>query len=93
MAKIQYAAGTRSQGIEHWKHVAASVEKTEKEGTHTYWFLTEPENENVLYSLERYKDAAYLWDVHVPSDAIQQNIQKQKDIRTSLDLRVFASIE
>lgn len=93
MAKIQYAPGMRSQGIEQWQKVAASVEEKEKEGTYSYWFLTDPDDADVLYSLERYKDAAYLWDVHVPSEAIQQNIQRQKDIRTGLLLRVFASVE
>lgn len=93
MAKIQYAAGKRAEGIEHWKRVAASVEETEKDGTYSYWFLADPEDENVLYSLERYKDEAYLWDVHVPSKAIQENIANQKHIRTGLLLRGFESVE
>ncbi|CAO2648205.1 Nn.00g074720.m01.CDS01 [Neocucurbitaria sp. VM-36] len=93
MAKIQYAPGKRPEGIEHWKAVAASVAETEKEGTYTYWFLADPEDENVLYSLERYKDEAYLWDVHVPSKAIQENIANQKHIRTGLLLRGFESVE
>ncbi|KAF2713318.1 hypothetical protein K504DRAFT_517307 [Pleomassaria siparia CBS 279.74] len=93
MAKIQYAPGTRSHGIEHWKSVAASVDETEKEGTYTYWFLTDPEDEDVLFSLERYKSEEYLWNVHVPSAAIQDNIAKQKGIRIGLVLRGFESVE
>ena len=93
VAKIDYAPGKRSEGIQHWKSVAASVEETEKEGTYTYWFLADPEDENVLYSLERYQDEAYLWDVHVPSRAIQENIANQKHIRMGLVLRGFDSVE
>ncbi|KAH7087225.1 hypothetical protein FB567DRAFT_62862 [Paraphoma chrysanthemicola] len=93
MARIQYAPGTRIEGIEHWKHVAASVAKEEEEGTYTYWFLADPEDEDVLYSLERYKDEKYLWDVHVPSKAIQENMKNQKHIRTGLLLRDFESSE
>ncbi|KAF2025804.1 hypothetical protein EK21DRAFT_92915 [Setomelanomma holmii] len=93
MAKINYAPGTRSQGIEQWQKVAASVEEYEKEGTHTYWFLADPKDGNVLYSLERYQDEKYLWDVHVPSLAIQQNMKNQKYIRTGLLLRIFESVE
>jgi quinol monooxygenase YgiN len=109
MARIDYAPGTRSEGIEHWKHVATSVEAQEKKGTHTYWFLADPENDDVLYSLERYRDEKYLWDVHVvshlsarydyvlsithPSAAIQENMKNQKHIRTGLLLRLFESLE
>ncbi|KAF2821734.1 hypothetical protein CC86DRAFT_426156 [Ophiobolus disseminans] len=92
MAKIDYVPGTRIEGIKHWRAVAASVEEHEKEGTHTYWFLADPEHEDVLYTLERYRDEKYLWDVHVPSDAIQENKEKQKDIRTGLLLRCFESV-
>lgn len=93
MAKIQYAPGTRSEGLKHWKNVVASVEADEKEGTYTYWFLTDPRDDDVLYSVERYRDESYLWDVHVPSEAIQKNIEKQKSIRTGLLLRGFESVE
>lgn len=93
MARINYAHGKRFEGIQHWKTVASSVEKTEQDGTYTYWFLADPEDENVLYSLERYKDEAYLWDVHVPSQAIQENIASQKHIRSGLLLRGFESVE
>ena len=93
IAKIEYAPGTRSSGIEHWKHVAQSVEETEREGTYTYWFLTDPTSEITLYSLERYRDESYLWDMHVPSKAIQENIKNQKSIRTGLVLRGFQSVE
>jgi quinol monooxygenase YgiN len=93
MGKIDYAPGTRCQGIAHWSKVAASVEEHEREGTHTYWFLTDTGNADVLYSLERYRDERYLWDIHVPSLAIQQNIKTQKHIRTGLLLRQFESVE
>lgn len=93
MAKITYVPGKRSKGIEHWTNVAASVNKSEKEGTYSYWFLADPDDENVLYSMERYKDESYLWDVHVPSAAIQDNIKNQKNIRSGLLLRGFESIE
>ena len=93
MAKIEYAPGTREEGVQHWQKVTASVEENEKDGTYTYWFLTDPENDQLLYSLERYRDEKYLWDVHVPSAAIQENIEKQKHIRTGLVLRVFESVE
>ncbi|KAF1844967.1 uncharacterized protein K460DRAFT_405246 [Cucurbitaria berberidis CBS 394.84] len=93
LAKIEYASAMRSKGIEFWKHVAKEVEENEKEGTYTYWFLADPEDENTLYSLERYRDEGYLWDVHVPSRAIQDNIKNQKHIRTGLVLRGFESVE
>ncbi|KAH7077025.1 hypothetical protein BKA63DRAFT_552824 [Paraphoma chrysanthemicola] len=93
MARIQYAPGTRIEGIERWKNVAASVATEEEGGTYTYWFLADPEDDDVLYSLERYKDEKYLWDVHVPSKAIQENIKNQKHIRTGLLLRGFESGE
>ena len=92
MAKITYAPGTREEGIEHWREVAASVEDQEKEGTRAYWFLSDTEDKNILYSLELYKDKEYLWDVHVPSKAIQDNMAKQKEIRKGLELKVFKTL-
>ena len=92
LAKIDYVSGTRDEGIQHWSSVAAFVKESE-EGTHTYWFLADPEDEDVLYTLERYRDEKYLWDTHVPSSAIQENKNKQKDIRTGLLLRGFESVE
>lgn len=92
VAKITYSPGTRAEGIKHWQNVATSVKETEEEGTHAYWFLADPEDEDILYSMELYKDKEYLWDVHVPSAAIQGNMKAQKDIRTGLELRAFKTV-
>ena len=92
MAKINYFPGTRTEGITHWDTVGKAVEVTEEEGTFCYWFLADKEDVNILWSLEMYKDEEYLWDVHVPSKAIQSNIATQKEIRSGLGMRVFETI-
>jgi hypothetical protein len=78
-------------GIEHWKEVAATVEANEKE-TYTYLFSEDLDDEQRLCSVERYSSQSFLKEVHIPSKAIQQNMAKQKDIRTGLRLHFMTQL-
>jgi len=81
IASIQYEPGTRDEGLTKWGITGKAVKKNEQD-TFTYCFFKNTEDESKIYTFERYKTKDYLWEVHVPSDAIQQNIARQKDIRT-----------
>jgi hypothetical protein len=88
IAEIEYHEGKRTHGTEHWKTVAASIETTEEQ-TYTYLFS---EDSQRLYSFERYSSQSFLKDVHAPSEAIQQNIAKQKDLRCGLRLHFLTQL-
>ena len=79
-ASILYKPGSRAAGLALWSNITASVEQAE-EHTYTYLFLADAEDENVVWSFERYENQKYLRDIHIASDAIQQNIEHQKDMR------------
>ena len=81
VASIRYEPGTRNEGVKHWSDVTKSVEELEKD-TVTYCFLKSLTDENILFSFERYKSKEFFQDIHVPSEVIQANIKRQKDIRT-----------
>ena len=91
LAEIEYHKGKRTEGIEHWKTVAASVEMNENQ-TYTYLFSEDMEDEQRLCSIERYSSQNYLKDVHIPSDAIQGNIARQKDLRSGLRLHFLTQL-
>lgn len=81
IASIRYEPGTRDEGAKHWKRVTDAVDRLEK-GTLSYCFVKSCEDENILFSLERYESKEYFQNVHIPSQAIAANIKVQKDIRT-----------
>jgi hypothetical protein len=81
VASIRYEPGTRNEGVKHWSDVTKSVEELEKD-TVTYCFLKSLADDNILFSFERYKSKEFFQEVHIPSENIQTNIKRQKDIRT-----------
>ena len=91
IGEIKYHEGKRPVGIEAWRKVIDSVEVNE-EDTYTYLFSEDMDDEQTLCSFERYVSKSFLWDVHVPSNVIQQNIAKQKDIRTGLRLHLLRQL-
>uniref|UniRef100_A0A8H7K701 ABM domain-containing protein n=1 Tax=Bionectria ochroleuca TaxID=29856 RepID=A0A8H7K701_BIOOC len=57
-----------------------------------YWKAVDPNAENKLYTFEAYESPEYLKSVHVPSDAVAENIKNTKHLRTGLKHNVLKMI-
>ncbi|KAF2643301.1 hypothetical protein P280DRAFT_446753 [Massarina eburnea CBS 473.64] len=83
-ASIEYKEGKRSEALEGWKHVTAETEKNEPE-TLSYSNYKNRDHPETVKTMEVYTSQQYFKDVHVPSKAVQGNLQKHgNDIRVSL---------
>lgn len=81
--RVGYKPGLRAQGLPYWKPVFETTRDKEEDGAFVYAITTKEDEADTIYSVEMYKSKDYLWDVHVKSDAVQENM-KTKDIRCSL---------
>lgn len=80
--QVTYKPGMRETGLPYWKPVFETT-RDDEDGSFVYAVGTKADDENIICTLESYKSKDYLWDVHVKSDAVQENM-KTKDIRSGL---------
>jgi quinol monooxygenase YgiN len=84
VASIEYKDGKRTEALEAWKHVASETEKNEP-GTLSYGIYKDREHSGTVKTVEAYQSLEYFKDVHVPSTAVQENMQKYgNEIRVSI---------
>jgi quinol monooxygenase YgiN len=82
-AELDYVPGGIETSTPYWQAVVDTGRDFES-GTLSYGIAKDQEKENRLVAFEVYESPAYLRDVHVPSDAIQNSIANTKHLRTGL---------
>ncbi|KAF9735110.1 hypothetical protein PMIN06_001455 [Paraphaeosphaeria minitans] len=83
-ASIEYKEGKRAEALEPWKHVTSETEKNEAE-TLSYSILKDMGHPETVKTIEVYASQGYFKEVHVPSKAVQDNVNKYgNEIRLSL---------
>ncbi|OAG10740.1 uncharacterized protein CC84DRAFT_1203097 [Paraphaeosphaeria sporulosa] len=83
-ASIEYKEGKRAEALEPWKHVTSETEKNETE-TLSYSILKDTGHPETIKTIEVYPSQEYFKEVHVPSEAVQENAKKYgNEIRLSL---------
>ena len=83
-ADIELIAGKRDDTLRYWQGNLDS--SSEESGCFVYGFAQDSEKPDHLFSLEAYESESYLWDVHFKAAAVQETIQKTKDLRKNLTL-------
>lgn len=83
VGELDYIPGGIDTATPYWQAVVDTSRDNEP-GTLSYGIAKDQQKENRLTSFEVYESAAYLWDVHVPSEAIKQSIANTKHLRTGL---------
>lgn len=82
-AELDYIPGGVETATPYWKAVV-DTGRDHEEGTLVYGVAKDTTRENRLNTIEAYESPAYLKDVHVPSNAIQESIKNTKHLRTGL---------
>lgn len=83
-AHLEFNPGKRSETLPYWQgNLACSKDES---GTLVYGIAEESDKPDELFTLEVYESEDYLWNVHVKADAVQENINKTKDLRKNLTL-------
>lgn len=83
-AHLEFHPGKRPETLPYWK---GNLDCSKGEsGTLVYGVAEESEKPNDLFTLEVYESEDFLWNVHVKADAVQENINKTKDLRKDLKL-------
>lgn len=82
-AELDYVPGGIQTATPYWQAVV-DTGRDHETGTLQYGVAKPLEKDNRLVTFEVYESLAYLKDVHVPSDAIQNSIAKTKHLRTGL---------
>jgi quinol monooxygenase YgiN len=82
-AELNYKLDSAAMSLPYWKEVVVTGRDKEP-GTLVYGVLKDSAKEDTLCTIEAYESLEYLTDVHVPSEAVQENIKNTKDLRTSL---------
>ncbi|KAK5175100.1 uncharacterized protein LTR77_000237 [Saxophila tyrrhenica] len=83
-ADIQFSSGERDGTLKYWKQNLESSK--EESGCFVYGFAHDEAKPDTLYTLEVYVSEKYLWDVHIKAPAVQETIEKTKDLRTEMKL-------
>jgi quinol monooxygenase YgiN len=90
-AELVYKPGMVAESMKYWKAVAATS-KNDEPGTLAYALAkdtaaSQPPDPRVadnLVTVEVYTSKDYLWETHVKSQAVQDNINHTKDMREGL---------
>lgn len=83
-ASIEYKPGQRAVALDPWKHVASETERNEPE-TLSYSILKDEAHPEKIKTVEVYASEGYFKEVHVPSEAVQENVRKYgSEIRVSI---------
>ncbi|KAF1974291.1 hypothetical protein BU23DRAFT_531789 [Bimuria novae-zelandiae CBS 107.79] len=83
-ASIEYKEGKRAEALEPWKHVTSEMEKNEAD-TLNYSILKDNDHAETIRTLEIYASEEYFKEVHVPSQAVQENMKNYgNEIRASI---------
>jgi quinol monooxygenase YgiN len=82
-AELDYIPGGIDTATPYWQAVV-DTGRDKEPGTLSYGIAKDLEKENRLVAFEVYESPAYLKDVHVPSEAIQNSIANTKHLRTGL---------
>lgn len=83
-ASIEYKEGKRAEALGGWKNVASETETNEPK-TLSYNIYKNKDHPETIKTLEVYADQTYFKEVHVPSNAVQQNLKRYgNEIRVSL---------
>lgn len=80
VASISYKPGKREESLDSWSPIVSSIERDAKE-VYTYLLLADSQDENLLWSIERFQNQDYQRQVHVKRKDVLQNMVLQKDIR------------
>ncbi|CAH0025744.1 unnamed protein product [Clonostachys rhizophaga] len=91
IAELDYVPGGVETSTPYWKAVV-DTGRDKEDGTLLYGLLKDPSAENKLYTFEAYESPEYLKSVHVPSDAVSENIKNTKHLRTGLKHNVLKVI-
>lgn len=83
-ADIKFESGKRDDTLKYWK---ANLDSSKEEsGCFIYGFAHDPEKPDHLYTMEVYESEDYLFNTHVKAPAVQETIEKTKDVRSELTL-------
>ena len=83
-AELEFDAGARDGTLKYWNNNLKSSK--EERGCFIYGFLKDPEQPDHMYTLEVYESEDFLMNVHIPSSAVKETIEKTKDLRKNLVL-------
>jgi quinol monooxygenase YgiN len=84
VGSLEYKEGKRVEALEGWKKVASETEMNEGD-TLSYGIYKNREHPETVKVVEFYRSEEYFKQVHVPSKAIQENLQKYgNEIRASV---------
>ncbi len=84
VAEVGYKDGSLvQQALPHWAKVVKTT-KDDEPGSYVYTLALNPAEPTKLYSFEAYESKDYLWNVHVKSQAVQDNVAATKDWRNGL---------
>jgi quinol monooxygenase YgiN len=84
VGSLEYKEGKRTEALEGWKQVASETEKNEAD-TLSYGIYKNREHPETVKAVEFYRSQEYFKQVHVPSNAIQENLKKYgNEIRASV---------
>jgi quinol monooxygenase YgiN len=82
-AELDYIPGGIDTATPYWQAVV-DTGRDKEPGTLSYGIAKDLQKEGRLVAFEVYESPAYLKDVHVPSEAIQNSIRDTKHLRTGL---------
>ena len=83
-ADVEFEPGKRDETLKYWKGNLDS--SREGSGCFIYGFAHDAEKPEHLYTMEVYESEDYLYNTHVKSPAVQETIEKTKDVRKNLTL-------
>lgn len=84
VAELEFESGTRDESLKHWK---ANLDSSREEsGCFIYGFAKDPEQPNRMYTFEVYENEDFLWNTHFKAAAVQETIEKTKDVRKNVTL-------
>ena len=82
--ELEFEPGKRDETLKYWKGNLDSSK--EESGCFIYGFAHDPEQPNTIFTFEVYESADYLWNTHVKAPAVQETIEKTKDVRKNLTI-------